>query len=296
MVVFCILLISLGFIYIVFFRDNQAFQPSGLLEIHYIDVGQGDSTLIISPEGRSMLVDAGDPDHGDDVVKYLKKRNIKKIDYLMASHPDSDHIGGMRHILQNFRIDNVIAPLLQNETGSFYSFVSELKKNGLSIHPAVRGDAIPLSPTIRCDIIHPESRIYENSNDYSVSFVLTHQKHRFLFLGDVGKEIEAELGRKKMIPSDITGWKLSHHGSNSSTDESMLRLIKPSFVIISSGFQNDYGHPAPSVLKALERNDIIVYRTDVQGDIVIYSDGKELRTNQKEPSGYQSYNKNIPRK
>ncbi len=263
------------------------------LQVHFIDVGQGDSTLVISPNSKTMLIDAGDNDNSDKVVSYLKKQGISKIDILIGTHPDADHIGGIDDVINTFDIGEFYLPRKSHTTNTYKSVLQAAKSKGLTIKEGYAGREIPYDENITLKILSPvQSKDYGNDNNlYSIVTRLKYNKTSFLFMGDAEYENEYDmLESDYTLKSDVI--KLGHHGSSSSTLPEFLDDVMPSAAVVSAGYKNKYSHPHKEVLTLLETKDIPLYRTDEQGDIVFKSDGNTITSSTKPGSyTYRKYNK-----
>ena len=246
------------------------------LAVHYIDVGQGDSALI-QYDGKNALVDSGDVSATDEIISYLNSHSVSKIDLLIVSHPDSDHIGAMSKVVDNFDIGEIYMPPLSDDlvptTNVYTNLLLSISRKGLKITLAEAGDTIPFGDLVlRC--VAPQGE-FASTNNSSIAFKLEYGETSFLFTGDMEKESERSTMQKKYdVSADVL--KVAHHGSKSSTTEDFLEAVSPRIAVISVGEDNKYKHPSESVLEALSERGIEIYRTDLDGDIVIISDGKEL--------------------
>ena len=248
---------------------------SAPLEIHFIDVGQGDSTLIRCGDS-TMLIDAGENDQGTNVQSYLTAQGVDHLDYMIGTHPDSDHIGGMDVILYKFDCDTVIMPDESKDTSTYRDVIDTMKsKRYVNTLPVV-GDTYSLGEA-SFTILAP-SRSHENSNDNSVAILLTYGENRFLFTGDAQEAAEEDiLDCGISIQADV--YKAGHHGSSTSSTEDFLKAVAPTYAVISCGEDNDYGHPHSEVLNSFRSMGVQVFRTDEQGSIIAYSDGQNITWN-----------------
>lgn len=248
---------------------------TGQLTVHFIDVGQADSILIQTPEGRNMLIDAGTNKTGRDVVSYLNKTGIEYLDVVIGTHPHEDHIGGLDLVIDTFDIGKVYMPKVTHNTATFKDVLDSIKNKGLKISPASYGITIDLDPKLDVSILAPVSEKYEDLNNYSVVVKVIYENTSFLFTGDAEYISEKEmLERTSDLKASVL--KLGHHGSKTSTSPEFLEAVMPDYAVISVGKDNDYGHPSQEVLERLEENGIEVLRTDLLGTIIIESDGKNL--------------------
>ena len=261
-----------------FFRKPpHTFPNEDKLVMHFIDVGQGDCTFIAA-NGVTMLVDCGEYAVSSDVVSYLKSLGVGRLDYLVATHPHSDHMGGMARIIDTFDIGEVIIPHIPDEqlpTAVFFDkFLESCEAKGLGIREAKAGDVLELGRA-SAETVSPDDVIYEDLNNYSVSMLIRHGDNSFLLTGD--SEYEAEYA---MLASDrlqkITLYKAGHHGSSHSSCAEFLDMIHPQVAVISCGAENPYGHPSDITLQRLNAYTDKIYRTDICGNIVFESDGSKL--------------------
>ena len=246
------------------------------LEVHFMDVGQGDATLIMT-DGHAMLIDAGNNGKGTAVQNYLQKQGIKKLDYVIGTHPDADHIGGLDVIIYKFDCGKVLLPDYQKNTKTYDEVEDTLKaKSYRAVHPAA-GDTYQLGDAV-FTVTAPADKKFDNANDYSIAVRLEYRKNAFLFVGDAEEDSENEMLKSKQnISADV--YKVSHHGSKTGTSEEFLEKVDPQYAVISCGEDNSYGHPHAEVLNLLRREGVQVFRTDEQGTIVAVSDGRKITWN-----------------
>jgi competence protein ComEC len=249
----------------------------GNLKVHFIDVGQGASQLVISPNGKVILIDAGNNDKEKLVVAYLKKEKIKKIDILIGTHPDADHIGGLDAVIDNFDIGKIYMPKVQSNTETFKDVLAAIKKKGLKVTTAKSGLLLEWETGVKVEMIAPVGA-YDNTNDMSAVVHLTYGNSSFLFTGDAETKSEADMLKSKVnLKSDVL--MIGHHGSKSSTSDKFLDAINPKYAVIQVGKDNKYGHPTVEVLKKLNEKGIKIYRNDQQGNIIFTSNGKDITVN-----------------
>lgn len=253
---------------------NYGENPSNLLQVHFIDVGQGDATLI-TYKGHAMLIDGGDNSKGTAIQYYLKEQGIEVLDYVVATHPDADHIGGLDVILYKFHCENVLMPTVSKDTQSYEDMMLSIDEKGYEVKHPYSGEEFYMED-IKFTVLSPESnRDYEDVNDYSIVLLMEYKDIEVVFAGDAGIDIMNDiLKNHKDIEADV--YKVAHHGSNDSLNEAFLEELGPLYSVISCGVDNDYGHPHDEVLDYMKENDISVYRTDENGDIILYSDGAKL--------------------
>ncbi|WP_099187378.1 ComEC/Rec2 family competence protein [Tepidibacter mesophilus] len=245
-----------------------------LFSVHFIDVGQGDSTLLISPDNKTMLIDAGDNFHGEKVVDYLNKLNIKKIDILIGTHPDADHIGGLDYVINNFDVVYFYMPNKSHNTSTFEDVLLAAKSKHLKIHTGKSGVNFSLGKFIKCSVLSP-TKNYSENNLCSLVIKSTYKNKSFLFTADAEFQNEQDMIKSNHnIKSNIL--KIGHHGSSSSTSEDFLLKVKPDIGVISCKHNNRYNHPSEKTLTLLKKYNIPLYRTDKQGNIILFCDGNEI--------------------
>lgn len=246
------------------------------LQIHVIDVGNADSILITSA-GHAMLIDAGENNDGDNVVAYIRSHNVSKLDYVVASHPDSDHIGGMADVITNITVGTFIMSIMPKDitptSKTYLNMLKALESKNLDITEAKVDTSYTLGGT-SFTILGPVGT-FDSTNNMSVVCRFTYGSRHFLFMGDAEKEAEnALLSSGADLSADFI--KIGHHGSSTSSQKKFLQTVNPRYAAISCSADNDYGHPATSTLKTLKALDVTYYRTDLNGTITVTSDGKTI--------------------
>lgn len=244
------------------------------LKVTFLDVGQGDSTFIELPEGECMLIDAAEPEYSDEILTYIKEEGYDSIDYLVSTHPHSDHIGGMRTIVEELGIGTVYMPKVQNNTQMFENLLKSIRAKGLKIQTARAGTEIfsDEKENLAIEVVAPNEDSYSDLNDYSAVIRLSYGDTSFLFMGDAEKRSEKEIAEE--IQADVL--KVGHHGSDYSSGSDFLNDVSPDYAVISCGKGNKYGHPNKETLDKLKKIHAEILRTDRQGDIVITSNGSEI--------------------
>ena len=288
-------------------------KPTGELQVHVLDVGpiEGDSILIISPTGKSVLIDAGDAGKGKVILDALKRYNIDKLDYFIATHPHPDHIGGADEVMNAIKVGTVIdngvdlstpappaAPVKKgskpaptptpkkSKVKSVNSFFDEykdaLQKSGAQYEKAVAGKRYDLGGGAIVTVLAPNEPFFtkdqmkaggNDTNGNSIVLRLDYGDFSMLFMGDAEEQSEARLlGKDLNLAAKVI--KIAHHGSKYATSENFLKRVQPEAAIISDGEWNRYGHPAQSVLDRLKAMNAKVFRTDLQGEISLTTHGK----------------------
>jgi competence protein ComEC len=257
------------------------FVTQGRLQIYALDVGQGDSALIITPEGKSVLIDAGPPQAADEVVAALRKRDVRSLDLAVATHPHADHIGGMRQVIENFGVKNFLDSDQDYPSKEYQRMLLALDEKGIKLIPAKKGMKFDLDSGVALEVLNPPGKpqwitevrrggSVENAN--SVVLRLSYGNFSMLFTGDAETETE-DLMMKSGVPLRAQVLKVGHHGSRYATSARFLDAVAPEAAVISCGADNRYGHPARQTLDRLQKAGVKVYRTDLNGDIAIVSDG-----------------------
>lgn len=250
----------------------QTTETETQMSIHFLDVGQGDATLIIVGD-QAMLIDAGDNNQGTKIQNYLTKQGVERLNYVIGTHPDSDHIGGLDVILYKFDCDTIIMPTIEKDTQTYEEVIDTMKEKGYQNTIPIVGETFTLG-NAEFTILGPMKE-YEDTNNNSIAIQITHGENKFIFTGDGEEEAEESL-LQGQIDLNARVYKVGHHGSSSSSSRELLEAISPDYAVISCEEGNTYGHPHAEVLNHLRELEIQVFRTDEQGTVIVTSDGKEL--------------------
>jgi competence protein ComEC len=244
----------------------------GKLSAYFLDVGQGDSALFFY-EGKTILIDAGEYEMGDRVVGELLSLGMTRIDLLVATHPHSDHIGGMQTVIEAFPVGKVLDTGLPHPSPAYEHFLETIEQNHIPYVVAEQGQTVDIDPALRVLVLSPpEDQSADDLNANSVVLRISYGTIDFLMTGDLGKEGEDALIRTG-YPLDAEILKVGHHGSSSSTSPAFLARVRPETAVISVGEDNPYGHPHSETMDLLEGSGVKVYRTDRDGTIMVRSDG-----------------------
>lgn len=261
-------------LFVVGYFGRKNVSQNDYVSVHFIDVSHGDCQLIELPEGKTMLIDAGDNGTEDRIIDYIESLGIKKIDYLVATHPHADHIGGMAEVIANFDIGEIYMPKIQNNTKTFEDMLDVIGEKNLTITSAESGKVLFDYSGVRAEILSPKKgETYEEMNNYSAVLMLQCGDKRFLFMGDAEKDVEEEI-LKKDLDADVL--KVGHHGSTTSSSKKFLEKVSPEYAVISCGEGNDYGHPHKETINNLKKIAKEILRTDKSGTIVMRCDGSNI--------------------
>lgn len=253
-------------------------QTSANVTIKFIDVGQGEAILIALPE-KTVLIDAGPTGSAPKIAQVLQELGRNKIDYLVATHPDEDHIGGMADVISSTQIGTIYAPNKTNNTATYRKFLTAIQNNNLQITLAEAGTIIDQTDSYKLEILWPKKDAnFPDTNDYSIIIKLTVGNKTFLFTGDA--PTNAILNSN---PGHIDVLKVSHHGSRTGTTEVLIHKLSPTYAVLSYALDNSYGHPMQSVLNALRKHSVEVWGTGANGTITITCDGTNIDISGEKP-------------
>lgn len=260
-----------------FFGITPSFvTEDGEMEVHFLDVGNADC-IFVRQKDKTMLIDAGERRDSDDIITYLRGHGVKRLDLVIATHPHADHIGAMSEIIDAFPISTFVMSFMPDSatptSGVYLAMLEALDAHEVSIEEAEPGNVYELG-TARLQILAPLFET-EETNDISVVTRLTFGNRAFLFTGDAGKEVEAEiLSKGYIVSADVL--KLGHHGSNTSNSSSFLHRVAPQYGMITCGHGNSYGHPHKEPLQRLDKLGVTYYRSDKHGTVVFTTDGDAI--------------------
>ena len=261
------------------FTDDSLYSrvsADGVVSIHFIDVGQADSVLIMTPEGN-ILVDAGTNSSEEDLKNYLLELEITEIEYFVLTHPHDDHVGGADMILREFYVENVVMTECDEDISVFSALVSEIEDKDVNVIDAVSGESFEVGEC-KSTVLAPNREYGEYDETNSTSVVLKCEIGEFsvILTGDAEDDSEQEMIERYGDFLDCDILKLGHHGSKTSSLYKFLEITSPEYAIACCGKDNTYGHPAAEVIYRLNAFDIDLLRTDKEGSIVFIYDGEEL--------------------
>lgn len=246
------------------------------LRIYFIDVGQGDSTLIITPLNKKILIDGGGTEFGDynvgekTLMPYLLARRIRKIDYIIISHFDTDHCQGLLYIMQEMKVQNVIIGKQYEENDNYRKFVNIIKEKNIKVKVVEAGNRINIERELYFDVLWPGSDniITQNAiNNNSLVCKLVYKKFSILFTGDIEEIAEKAIIVKYKNQLKSTVLKVAHHGSKTSSTIDFINAVNPKYALIGVGKNNKFGHPADITIQNLKGKNVRIYRTDQMGEI-----------------------------
>lgn len=255
--------------------------PARQLEVWFLDVGQGDSELIRTPGGRTMLVDGGPQSAGEAVLGDLRRLGVQRLDWVVGTHPHEDHIGGLIDVLSPIPAGQVLDSGFSYPSTVLRRYLQLIKEKGTLFRRAEAGSALDLEPGVRAEFLTPPQPALHDTdsdpNNNSVVFRLTYGGVRFLFTGDMEQTERQWLYQHPVaasLPAEVL--KVAHHGSRNGTNPEFLSRVRPRYAVISCGQNNSYGHPHPEALSALKAANVAVYRTDQMGTIHASTDGSRI--------------------
>lgn len=258
------------------FKNSPVSNVNGECSVHFIDVGQGDCTLI-QCGGYNVLIDAGENNKGDEVLLKLTQLGVKKLDYIIGTHAHSDHIGGLDTVINSIKTDNIILSDLPDDlvptTVTYTDLLEAIVNNDVNLIAAEPEFEITLGDG-KITLLAPLKE-YNDLNDYSIVTRFDFGETSFLITGDAEKGAESDI-LKSGADVSATVLKVGHHGSETSTSYEFLQKVKPKYAVIEVGVKNKYDHPSPETLSRLMDIGAKIFRTDLNGNITAVSDGKAV--------------------
>lgn len=255
------------------YSDSDQVKEDAGFEIHYIDVGQADSTLVIC-DGEAMLIDGGTNEAGSKVVNYIQESDVKYLKYMIGTHPHEDHIGGLDCVIDNVDTETLFLPSIEYDSVSYKDLLESAKEQNVKMMVPTVGDTYSLGTAV-ITVLAPVRAGYADTNNYSIVVRIDYGNTSFLFTGDAEIESEYDMMETGLnLKTDVL--KVGHHGSDTSTSEGFIKEVSPVYAVVSVGKSNSYGHPSEQTLKRLTDMGVICYRTDEAGTIIAYSNGKNI--------------------
>ncbi|REJ08787.1 S-layer homology domain-containing protein [Halobacillus trueperi] len=261
-------IIRAEFSVILAFTINEDLRPDPEMTAHFIDVGQGDSTLIETPSGKTILIDGGRKSAGEEVVDYLSNAGFNTIDLLVATHPDADHIGGLIDVMENIQVNKVLDSGKTHTTDTYFEYLDIIERKDIPLEIAQDGNTLDF-PQLEIQILNSENTSSDN-NESSVVLKASYDEIDFLLMGDATVENEQTMSRLYDVEAEIL--KVGHHGADTSTSDEFVHYVDPEVGILSYG-DNHYGHPESEVTNRLWDHGTDLYSTCDTGDITITTNG-----------------------
>lgn len=248
------------------------------MRVHFIDVGQGDSIFIESPNGQTMLIDGGVKGAGKEIVAYLKELGVEKLDAVVATHPDADHIGGLIPVLDSMTIEQFYDSGKVHTSQTFEEMLTLIDTKNIPYHVPKTGDTLTFDEAVSVKVVSADEAASDN-NEASIVLKVTYDDVSFLLTGDAGVALE-----KEMLTQDVTATvlKAGHHGSNTSSSQSFIQMVHPEVTVLSYGEDNKYGHPHEEVVERLQAIDSKIYATAEAGNVIVSTDGVNYEVGAKE--------------
>ena len=252
--------------------ETEELNPNELLSVHFIDVGEGDAILIVQGS-NAMLVDGGPVETGAYVFNYLRSHGIENLEYVVATHPFADHVGGLPYVLRRVNVSNVLLPMIYHDTPAYNAFLFAVEDSGANVAVPFAGHTFTLGDAnITVLAPNPTDR-WENRANYSIVLRVEFGTTGFLLMGDAMREVETNLLDSRLnLSADVL--KIARHGASSATTSGFLDAVNPSIAVISAGGGNSF--LSQEVLRRLTNMGIHILRTDLHGDIIITSNGTTL--------------------
>lgn len=246
---------------------------SPFLQIKFLNVGQGDGMIILFPNGKSMLMDGGPREASEAVLNGLVEMGIDKIDYVICTHPDIDHIGGLLDVVRSVPVGQVYDSGKGYDTRAYLEYIRLIHERRIPFTIVTEGMELPIDENVSVRVLNSGQGTFFNNNA-SIVIWMKYKERQILFMADVEKKVEKRICKKYALDVDLI--KIAHHGSHSSTSKRLLESTSPSYGIISYEQGNPYGHPHQSVMKRLKRFQVQLYETPAYGDIDVQTDGRDL--------------------
>ena len=282
-----VLVCALAYALFTFLHDKNAHEgyldafrtADGYFSAYFIDVGQGDATLLVAPNGESMLIDCGPTASAEYLVKYMNDVGVERLEYLIITHPHEDHYGGATEVLDSFPVEKL---LIQGDSTEIYPFdrLSYMAEHNRFDEPtevigAHRDDRYIFADAAEFYILAPEKIDPDDANESSLAIKLVYGETSFLFTGDAEKGSERQmLADGYNLKADV--FSAGHHGSSTSNSDGFIAAVSPTYAVISCAKGNSYGHPHKKTLATFQKYGVTVLRTDEQGSIVLLSDGRRV--------------------
>ncbi len=242
------------------------------LFVNFIDVGQGDSIFIELPNNETMLIDAGEKYESANVIDFINDKGYSKIDYLIGTHPHSDHIGGLTDVINSYDVKEIYLPKVIHTSQTYETLLNTIDSLKLKVNAAFSGMVIFQDENLKITILSPTVEEYSNLNNYSVVVKLEYGATSFLFMGDAEALVEKDI--IEYANSDVI--KVGHHGSDTSSSIDFVNTVDADYAVIMSGKDNQYDLPSSNVVDRWTKSGAKVFNTSVNGNIIFSSDGNNI--------------------
>lgn len=247
-------------------------EVNGKFIASFIDVGQGDSIFLEFPNGKNMLIDAGENYESETVQSFINSKGYFSLDYVVGTHPHTDHIGGLESIIRRYEIGEIYLPKVVHTSKTYENLLTTINELGYKVNSAISGMEIINEKGLEVKILSPKNSNYSELNNYSVVIKIVFGNTSFLFMGDAEKVVENEILSE--VSADVV--KVGHHGSDSSSSSDFVESVGAKYAVIMSGVDNQYDLPSDEVVSRWENSGAKVYNTSVNGNIVMVSDGNNI--------------------
>ena len=247
-------------------------EVNGKFIASFIDVGQGDSIFLEFPNGKNMLIDAGENYESETVQSFINSKGYFSLDYVVGTHPHTDHIGGLESIIRRYEIGEIYLPKVVHTSKTYENLLTTINELGYKVNSAISGMEIINEKGLEVKILSPKNSNYSELNNYSVVIKIVFGNTSFLFMGDAEKVVENEILSE--VSADVV--KVGHHGSDTSSSSDFVESVGAKYAVIMSGVDNQYDLPSDEVVSRWENSGAKVYNTSVNGNIVMVSDGNNI--------------------
>lgn len=247
-------------------------EVNGKFIASFIDVGQGDSIFLEFPNGKNMLIDAGENYESETVQSFINSKGYFSLDYVVGTHPHTDHIGGLESIIRRYEIGEIYLPKVVHTSKTYENLLTTINELGYKVNSAISGMEIINEKGLEVKILSPKNSNYSELNNYSVVIKIVFGNTSFLFMGDAETVVEDEILDE--VNADVV--KVGHHGSDTSSSEEFVKSVNAKYAVIMSGFDNQYDLPDKAIVDRWKSNGAEVYNTSENGNVIITSDGRNI--------------------
>lgn len=247
-------------------------EVNGKFIASFIDVGQGDSIFLEFPNGKNMLIDAGENYESETVQSFINSKGYFSLDYVVGTHPHTDHIGGLESIIRRYEIGEIYLPKVVHTSKTYENLLMTINELGYKVNSAISGMEIINEKGLEVKILSPKNSNYSELNNYSVVIKIVFGNTSFLFMGDAETVVEDEILDE--VNADVV--KVGHHGSDTSSSEEFVKSVNAKYAVIMSGIDNQYDLPDKAIVDRWKSNGAEVYNTSENGNVIITSDGRNI--------------------